>query len=257
MITPRDSEMQVSCERFGGASPGQLAALHSMHPKIVERRVREMIRSGLLTRLPATSGSTGRPGSLLVPSTTALRALGRPTSGARSDSLVNVAHRVASNDVLIAMIVAARSSGLGTQYLTEAECRRSIVAAPCPDGAVLLAREGRASLVYVECDLGTEVVIGTKNRASIASKLAAYSSLHASGTFPLPDGVSSELHGFRCLFAVKGSKRVEHILHAAAASARPEIFWVTTLDNALSADVLTGAIWRTCAHRDPQPLVRP
>lgn len=270
MITARDRQVLHDLSRHRLLTTSQIQWLRFPHIEPCRRRLRTLVKVGLIKRHSRPTVTIGRS-EYLFSLTGKGRGLLRLQHGGRGNSRVPssylfVDHLLAVNGVLIAFRVACRETGYSLDFLHEHEfksktSKQGFAKNPTviPDAVVSLRNpKGKRSLLYLEIDLDTESLTSrTYRRKTIAGKLAAYSALLGSRSFFQPefdDGPYS-YRGFRVLWVVPDERRLDGILKLAMSAPQSAIFWLSTKDN-LTTDGIFQPVWRVPNKADLVPLVR-
>lgn len=83
-------------------------------------------------------------------------------------------------------------------YTNEAELTASVI----PDATVIIRKDAKAALHFLEVDLGTEHVFSPRGHYSLASKLACYATYFDGGVASADFSWAGEFQGFRVLCLV-------------------------------------------------------
>lgn len=278
-LTPRDIALLRDTGRYRYLTSSQVARLHFSHPKVAQRRLRQLVAAGLLRRFhPSEVTRAGfqtwwyaltRPGAREVSAATGLplTAVLPPTRQPRT--LGFLAHHTQTTDFRLWLHEACTpTSGFSYAYLpsydeTTSNGRRTRRAALplagtpgslVPDGVFTLTHGDRSALFVLEVDRGTEPLTGHHPNA-IERKLLAYRTAydtHAEDHLATLFGV--DLSGFRILCLVPDAARQARFLELARRLDLLPLVWVTTTSLTRDRGRLDTAAWAVTSTTDLHAL---
>jgi hypothetical protein len=185
-------------------------------------------------------------------------------------------HLLATNDVRIAMEVAAASSGyeltdwLDDKTLKSREMRDSVeIVGPkgaraqatiVPDGYFRLDAGEYDYFGFLEVDMGTETGKSSKfGRRDFSRKILAYQEYYRSGLYQQKYDPDNRYEEFRMLVltVTTSPRRMVNLKAVAEASGARDVFWFTTFDQVTPTSVLEKPIWMIAGQEGNFPLVWP
>lgn len=177
-------------------------------------------------------------------------------------------HLLATNDVRIACVLAARRHGwtittwLDDKTLKSPQMKDRVAlkgeaggtqqAAVVPDGYFVLDTGEFLYHHLLEVDRRTVTAQATEwGRRDWARKVRAYLEYYRSSKYEKRFGTKS----FRVLTVTTGERRLNHLKSIAEKVGGKQRFWFTTFELALSAGILTEPIWQVAGESAPRGLV--
>ncbi len=177
-------------------------------------------------------------------------------------------HLLATNDVLIAMTIAARRAGMSISgWADELSLRkrhaadqvtitgpgnRTKVTAVVPDGYFTLRAGEKTQHFFLEIDRGA--VTGERSvwgKKDWARKIAGYLAYYHSGLFRRRYHTKS----LRVLTVTSSAKRLENLLAITEKVGGKARFWFTTFDHLPPGTALTEPIWRVASRPGLHPVI--
>ncbi|MCC7540548.1 MAG: replication-relaxation family protein [Deltaproteobacteria bacterium] len=214
-------------ENGGAATPSQLSAYSGMSLRSAQRDLARLVRIGRLRREPRPSISQGRKEFVYR--------LGRKPR--------DLPHRLGIVDVAVAFVSSGRELGIAAQTTTHERFDGLI-----PDCAIVLERDGKRMLAFLEVDLATESV------RTLADKAERYLGVLAANGYHALTGIDgSAFRSFRVCIATTSDRRVESIVRALPGEPS-RVFFVSTLEAAQRDPY--GAVWRVPGIDGVHRLVR-
>ena len=174
-------------------------------------------------------------------------------------------HLMATNDVRIAIEIAARRNGyLLNRWLDE----RTLKSQEMKDSVEIQGSGGRVAVVpdgyfhltvgqysyhhMMEIDMGTETGLSDKyNRRTFSGKIQAYLAYYVSGKYESRYGTSV----MRVLTVTTGPGRMKNLKKIAERLGGGEEFWFVTFDKVTPETVLTEPVWSVAGQDELRPLI--
>ena len=271
-LTDRDRKIIRDIWLFRYSNAEQLCRLHFSSIKVAQRRLRKLSEAGYIDRFSPRRGQRegfhpwwyrlGRKGAeLLVPD------LGRPAKDLmppkrtpRGLRFLDHHSGVIDFRVWLRLGVRATAGEFRCRFVPEYEelagdgnrisIGLSTGAVVRPDGAVCLERrDGRAALLILELDRGTEPLSGRPEN-SITSKLRRYRLLFdSSADRHYWQLFSRQFRAFRCLFVVTDATRAEGVRRCAEAARLDPLIWIAVATEVSRSLDLNDPIWETGSGR--------
>ncbi len=185
-------------------------------------------------------------------------------------SYTTLQHRLATNDVRIAIVLAARKHGWQiVRWLDERALRSpglkdtvTLVgkeggreqAAVVPDGFFQLETGKKVFHFFLEIDMGTVTGEAARwGRRDWARKVRAYLEYHASGKYK----ERYHTEDMRLLTVTTGEKRSAHLREVTQKAGGKARFWFTTFQLTEKEGVLTAPVWTVAGRDGHYSLVAP
>lgn len=122
-----------------------------------------------------------------------------------------------------------------------------------PDAILVLSRQDRQSLFFLEVDKGTEPVhSGNKNRSSISEKFRAYYNLFESGDIVK----CMNFRKFRVLITVPDKQRRDALLRASKSEPHAHCLWFAIETGLATSNLLLDSIWHLEGFSEPQSIIK-
>ena len=280
-LTERDQAVLRDLADFRYLSTRQIARLHFGNLKLTQRRLRRLLASGYVVRVPTEpaaragfhewvyAASPGRVGQF--PGVDATRFAGAVLDPSRGFGLRYAAHHRVLTDFRIWLREGVtRSAGAftcdfipGYAESSRVQGRRRLasidVGTPygllVPDGLFVLRRsDGRAALFFLEIDRGSEPLRG-KHASSVLRKLEMYRKVYDGRLFDsFSVAFDYDFSGFRVFFVTPDEARALAILNVAESADLEPLVW-TTIENSLSAPGdLAAPVWKDSPEGQLRPL---
>lgn len=278
-LTLRDRALLCDTWRYRYLTSGQVARLHFSHPKVAQRRLRQLVAAGFLRRFhPSEATKAGfqtwwyaltRPGAREVSAATGLpvAAVLPPTRQPRT--LGFLVHHTQTTDFRLWLHEACTpSSGFSYAYLpsydeTTSNGRRSCRAALplpgspgslVPDDVFTLTHGDRSALFLLEVDRGTEPLTGHHPNA-IERKLLAYRTAYDTHAEDhLASVFGADLTGFRILCLVPDAARQARFLELAHRLDLVPLVWVAMTSLTQDRGRLDAPAWAVTSTTDLHAL---
>lgn len=176
-----------------------------------------------------------------------------------------LAHLLATNEVRVAVELAARQQGIGLDaWQDERRLRSTLVGQPgfapkaalIPDGYFRLVDRGFRYHQFLEVDRATETVGYAEDRSrhkTFARKIQAYLAYYGSGQYAKHYGTRA----LRVLTVTTSPTRLRHLKAVTARVGGGSQFWFATLQQISQASVLTQPIWEVAGTEGRYPLLWP
>jgi hypothetical protein len=277
-LTDRDRHLlrDVWCYRY--LTSTQVARLRFSHPKVAQRRLRQLTAAGFLLRFHPTEATKAgfqtwwyaltRPGAREVSTTgLPLAAVLPPTRQPRT--LGFLAHHTQTTDFRLWLHEACEpTSGFSYSYLPSYDettvngrrSRRAALPLPgspgslVPDGVFTLTHRDRSALFLLEVDRGTEPLTGRHPNA-IERKLQAYRTAYDTHAEDhLANLFRADLTGFRILCLVPDAARQARFLELAHRLDLAPLVWVTTTSLTQERGKLDAKAWAVTSTTDLHAL---
>jgi Replication-relaxation len=265
-LTLRDQRILSDLVEFRYLTTRQIARLHFGHPKLAQRRLRNLLAQGSVVRIQ--SENAARAGFhewtyALAPrhAKADLDGQGALHDPSRGIGLRYAAHHRLVTDVRIWLREGAdRSAGrFSCRFVPSyAEARvggtrRRLIGIDTltPDGVLvpdgvfaLRCRDGRAALFFLEADRGSEPLRG-KHPSSILRKFTMYRTVFDHRLFqPFAEFLAYDFSGFRVLVVAPDKQRADRMLEVAAAADVAPLVWTSTAAILEERGNLGAAVWR-------------
>jgi hypothetical protein len=228
VLTERDRQIVALVQRYRVLTALQLASLLGASRRVTQRRLQALRRARELRRLrlPCAGGR----GEFLYHASTRAPAQVQHLLGV---SATTVALRVHGprRGVVVDVHFGLRMAGV------------------VPDAVVVLTRDGRQSLLFLEYDRDTEPLSTLRSKAEmyqVALDSRAYTAL--------PELTDLIIAGFRVLIVAQSESRAAAIARVVRAVDPRPVFWVAT--TARVNDNPFGPVWVTASAEAAQSLIR-
>ena len=232
--------------RFSPLLTEQVCCACGLSPRWARRTLSILARRGAVDRRSTPNRARlGRPQLLSSITRTGLRTL--KDAGVSSDPVLSarcesgLAHHLSCANVALSILTGAAGHCLEPRF-----CPTTIGGSECrPDLHAILSRDGRATRLLIEVDLGTEPIRSSHLANSVERKLVAYASL-LDAAMERPDILGAPM-GFRLLVVTTGQARLQNIYEAVqdVVAGDKGFVWLGLLDST-GGRFLSSATWQSC-----------
>lgn len=181
-----------------------------------------------------------------------------------------IEHTLATNDIRVAMTIAAASSGYAiTKWIDDSTLKSrhtkdyvklqgpqggTARVAIVPDGYCRIDVGEHVAHFFIEADRGTVVGRSARwERRDFSRKVRAFNAYIATGKFERRYGG----RGVRILVVTTGKTRLANLKQVIESAGGKRRYWLTTFDDISPATVLTEPIWRVATSGEPHRLIDP
>jgi len=257
-LNERDMNILKSIrEQLIFAQTSHIAKLFFPNSKVASRRLHLFVKAGYLEFLERPTTCRGRGEYVYFLSSKAHKDLFKNTvKRSKIPAIKELAHTLMINDVIVNMIISAKSTGYKIQYFTDRFLRDnnrfenyirengSFEKAMYPDITFVLTKRDKKALLLVEIDRAT-MAIQSNRSTSIKEKIETMASYLDEQVYTYFNTLFNYgFKGFRYLIISSGArKRPEQIINSCKSADEDYSFvWLTHFDR-IDENVLVQPIW--------------
>ncbi len=207
----RDKLILENIYKFQCLTSAQISRLFSMNIKITQRRLRKLCNSGFIEKTPIPSTKQGNTPYLYYLGSEAAALFNVAASKPRFN--FQMTHQQKNSDLLIDSILYLKSTELEFEVMPEHLIRtgkhdKILI----PDGALMLGKNDKKALFFIENCLGTEIIKSPTHNADIESKIIRYADMFKNDdTKFYKNYFSYQFKRFRVLFITNTAQRLDAI----------------------------------------------